>query len=197
MLNNRTGVRRIAVLMGLAESDPQYQRYVSAFTQGLRDLGWVEGRNVRIDYRAAGGDYSRAQALAKELRALKPDLIVPHTDMSVEAFRGETRSIPMVFVSTADPVTAGYVASYAHPGGITTGFTCCAEFSLAGKWLELLKEVVPSIGRVAKDCRAESNRLGPTGWVSISDQFQKAGLKPRPGETFLQQLLKIHAAVSW
>ena len=142
-------VRRIAVLMGLAESDPQYQRYVSAFTQGLRDLGWVEGRNVRIDYRAAGGDYSRAQALAKELLALKPELIVPHTDMSVEAFRGQTRSIPMVFVSTADPVTAGYVASYAHPGGITTGFTCCAEFSLAGKWLELLKEAVPSIGRVA------------------------------------------------
>jgi putative ABC transport system substrate-binding protein len=100
-------VRRIAVLMGLAESDPQYQRYVSAFTQGLRDLGWVEGRNVRIDYRAAGGDYSRAQALAKELLALKPELIVPHTDMSVEAFRGQTRSIPMVFVSTADPVTAG------------------------------------------------------------------------------------------
>jgi putative tryptophan/tyrosine transport system substrate-binding protein len=141
--------KRIGVLLGLAESDPQYQRYVSAFTLALRDLGWQEGRNVQIDYRAAGGDSNRAEAFAKELLGLHPDLIVPHTDMSVVAFRGLTRSVPMVFVSTADPVVAGYVASYPHPGGVTTGFTCCAEFSLAGKWLELLKDVVPGIERVA------------------------------------------------
>jgi putative ABC transport system substrate-binding protein len=135
--------------MGLPASDPQSHRYISAFTQGLRDLGWTEGSNLRIDYLAAGGDMTRARASARELLALKPDLIVPHTDMAVHAFLEQTRSVPMVFVSTADPVTAGYVASYAHPGGITTGFTCCAEFSLASKWLDLLKQVVPSIGRVA------------------------------------------------
>jgi putative tryptophan/tyrosine transport system substrate-binding protein len=141
-------VRRIGVLMGFAESDPQNKVYASAFTLGLRDLG--EGRNVQIDYRAAGGDSSRAQAFAKELLALNPDLVVPHTDMSVVAFLEQSRSIPMVFVNTADPVTAGYgVANYAHPGGTATGFTCCAEFSFAGKWLELLKEVLPSIDRVA------------------------------------------------
>jgi putative ABC transport system substrate-binding protein len=142
-------LKRIGVLLGLAESDPQYQRYVSAFTLTLRGLGWLEGRNVQIDYRAAGGDSNRAEAFAKELLGLHPDLIVPHTDMSVVAFRGLTHSVPMVFVSTADPVVAGYVASYPHPGGVATWFTCCAEFSLAGKWLELLKDVVPGIERVA------------------------------------------------
>jgi putative tryptophan/tyrosine transport system substrate-binding protein len=141
--------RRIGVLMGLPENDPQGKRYLSAFTVGLRDLGWVEGSNLRIDYRAGGGDMDRARTLAQELVALKPDLIVPHTDAAVRAFLEQGRNLPMVFVSTADPVTAGYVASYAHPGGIITGFTCCAEFSLSGKWLELLKEVVPNVHRVA------------------------------------------------
>jgi putative tryptophan/tyrosine transport system substrate-binding protein len=142
-------LRRIGVLMGLPENDPQGKRYLSAFTVGLHDLGWTEGSNLQIDYRAGGGDMDRARALARELLALKPDLIVPHTDAAVRAFLEQSRNLPMVFVSTADPVTAGYVASYAHPGGVITGFTCCAEFSLAGKWLELLKEVVPNVHRAA------------------------------------------------
>ncbi len=167
-------VRRIGVLMGLADSDPQSHVYLSTFTEGLRALGWVEGSNLQLDYRAGGGDMSRSRQFAQELLALKPDLIVPHTDMAVHAFLEQTHSVPMLFVSTADPVTAGYVGSYAHPGGITTGFTCCAEFSLASKWLDLLKQVVPSIRRVAFMFNPDT---APEGGTPFLRDFREAAPK--------------------
>jgi putative tryptophan/tyrosine transport system substrate-binding protein len=140
-------VRRVGVLINLSENDLEAQRLVTAFREGLAQLGWADGRNLRIDYRWAGGDVDRIRAFATELVELSPDVIVGYATPSVVALQQETRSIPIVFVSVTDPVGQGLVASLAHPGGNITGFAVF-EISLGTKWMEALKQIAPNLRRV-------------------------------------------------
>ena len=141
-------MRGIGVLMALAESDPEGQDFVAAFRDGLQKLGWLESRNIRIDYRWAAGNVESMRRFATELVALQPDLILSHTTPSTAALLQKTRTIPIIFAHVADPVGSGFVASFPRPGGNVTGFTIL-EGSLASKWLELLKEIAPRVNRVA------------------------------------------------
>jgi putative tryptophan/tyrosine transport system substrate-binding protein len=141
------GTRRVGVLMNLSEKDLEAQRLVTAFREGLAQLGWIDGGNLRMDYRWASGDVGRIRTLAKELVELSPDIIVGYATPSVVALQQETRSIPIVFLSVTDPVGQGLVASLANPGGNITGFAVF-EFSLGAKWMEALKQIVPGLRRV-------------------------------------------------
>jgi putative ABC transport system substrate-binding protein len=142
-----TRMRRIGVLLGAAADDPESQMRLAAFLQGLQELGWTVGRNVKIDYRWATGDASRMR-YAAELVALAPDVILASTGAVVGVLQQTTRAVPIVFVTAVDPVGAGLVESLGRPGGNATGFAAY-EFSLAAKWLELLKDIAPPITRVA------------------------------------------------
>src|SRR5438128_6362325 len=141
-------VRRIGVLMAFAESDPEGQASVAAFREGLQKLGWTDGRNIRIDTRWAGLDAEAMQRFAKELVALQPDLILSSSTPTTAALLQQTRTIPIIFAIVADPVGSGFVASLPRPGGNATGFTTL-EPTMAGKWLELLKEIAPRVNRTA------------------------------------------------
>ncbi|SDR60649.1 putative ABC transport system substrate-binding protein [Rhizobiales bacterium GAS113] len=141
-------VRRIGVLMGYAESDREGQANVAAFRGGLQELGWTEGRNIRLDARWAAADADLMQRFAKELAALQPDLILTQNTPTTAAMLQETRTIPIIFANVSDPVGSGFVAGLPRPGGNVTGLIDM-EGSMAGKWLELLKEVAPRIARVA------------------------------------------------
>ena len=141
-------MRRVGVLVSRIADDPEEQARLAAFVQGLQELGWTEGRNVRIDYRWAAGDADRSRTYAAELVALAPDVIVAAGSQSVAALEQTTRTVPIVFASVVDPVGAGYVTRLARPGGNATGFTAF-EYSLSGKWLELLKEIAPNLTRIA------------------------------------------------
>ncbi len=141
-------VRRIGVLLAVAESDAEVRANVATFEQTLQKLGWIEGRNARIDYRWGGGDSGRIRAQAKELVSLDPDVILVSTGLALQPLLQETSRIPIVFTQIVDPVGAGLVASLARPGGNLTGFTV-AEFSIFGKQLELLKEIAPHMTRAA------------------------------------------------
>ena len=141
-------MRRLGVLSNIGESDPEAQSMAAALHKGLRELGWVNGRNLQVDHRWGAGNPERIAAFAKELVALKPDVIVAHTTPSVIALRNETNTIPLVFVQVSDPIGTGFVTNMAHPGGSITGFTNF-ESSMVGKWVEMLKEMAPGISRVA------------------------------------------------
>jgi ABC-type uncharacterized transport system substrate-binding protein len=142
-------MRRLGVLMGLPENDPRAQARLVAFREGLQTLGWVEGRNVRIDVRwATTSDTPAMQRWAKELVALQPDLIVSHNTPTTAALLQHTRTIPIVFAVVSDPIGSGFVAGFPRPGGNVTGFTNI-EPTMASKWLELLKEIAPRVARVA------------------------------------------------
>ena len=141
-------VRRIGVLMGIAESDPERQAFVSAFTRALADSGWREGSNIRIDYRWGAGDRDRIRGFAHELVELQPDLIVGHTTPVVAALKQQTRIIPIVFIQVSDPVGSGFISGFAEPGGNITGFTNL-ESSMSSKLVELLKEIAPGVTRIA------------------------------------------------
>src|SRR5262249_5680367 len=141
-------MRRIGVLMPYAADDREGQARVAALLQGLAELGWTDGRNARIDTRWGNGDPARYRRHAAELVALAPDVIVAVTSQVVAALQRETRTVPIVFVGVIDPVGAGLVASLAHPGGHTTGFTVF-EYGLSPKWLALLKEMAPRVTRAA------------------------------------------------
>jgi putative tryptophan/tyrosine transport system substrate-binding protein len=140
-------VRRIGVLVGLDE-DPVSKRFVSAFTQALADLGWTDGRNVRIDLRWGGVDINRIRALAQELIGLQPDIILAGGTLATAALQRETRTIPIVFAGVSDPVVSGIVPRLDRPSGNVTGFAIY-EASLGGKWLELLSEIAPGLKRAA------------------------------------------------
>jgi putative tryptophan/tyrosine transport system substrate-binding protein len=138
---------KIGILMGYPEGDRQAQANVTALRQGLANLGWIEGRNVQIDYRWAGADPDKARAFAKELIALAPEVIVPSTNQVTRIVQQETRTIPVVFAFVGDPVGSGFVASLARPGRNITGFANF-ENSIGSKWLELLEELAPQARRV-------------------------------------------------
>src|SRR6516162_7464523 len=141
-------MRRIGVLMGGAGSDPVDQARLAAFLDGLQQLGWTDGRNVRIDTRWPAGDADRNRTYAAELVGLAPDVILASASASVAALQQASRSAPIVFANVIDPVSAGFVDSLARPGGNATGFTAF-EYGISGKWLELLKEIAPGMTRVA------------------------------------------------
>jgi putative ABC transport system substrate-binding protein len=139
-------MRRIGILLNFEASEGQARK--KAFTQGLQNLGWIEGGNVQIEARWAGDDADRTRRYAAELVALEPDVILASPSPSVAELQRITRTTPIVFANLIDPVGAGFVASLARPGGNTTGFSAF-EYSLSGKWLELLKELAPNVTRVA------------------------------------------------
>jgi putative tryptophan/tyrosine transport system substrate-binding protein len=145
---NSVTVRRIGVLLSLAESDPEGKAQLSGFTQGLTELGWIDGRNLRMEVRWGGGDVNRIRTLARELVALQPDVIVAQGTPVTAALQRETRTIPIVFVVVTDPVGDGFVAGLPHPGGNITGFLT-SESGITAKMFELLTEVAPGLRRVA------------------------------------------------
>jgi putative tryptophan/tyrosine transport system substrate-binding protein len=142
-------VRRVGVLMNLTSDDPEALSRITAFVQGLQQLGWTEGRiNMRIDTRWGAGDAARFHRYAEELLALVPDVVLASGTPAIHALQQATRTVPIVFATVGDPVGMGLVASLARPGGNTTGFTPM-EFGFGAKWLELLKEIAPRVTRVA------------------------------------------------
>ena len=141
-------VRRIGMLMNLAADDPQSVARMTAFVQGLQELGWTHGRNMRIEVRWAAGDADRMHKSAAELISLTPDIILASSGPTVQALLQVTRTVPIVFAQATDPVGVGFVESLARPGGNITGLTNLSG-RLGGKRLELLKEAVPKVARVA------------------------------------------------
>jgi len=141
-------IRRVGVMMGYAEDDPESQSWLAAFKQKLAALGWTEGRNLRIDTFWTAGDINRVTPFAEKLVALEPEVMLSNSTPVTEALHHETKNIPIVFVNVSDPVGSGFVESLPRPGGNVTGFINL-ESSMVEKWLELLKEIVPSLTRVA------------------------------------------------
>jgi ABC-type uncharacterized transport system substrate-binding protein len=141
-------VRRVGVLMSMAADDPDGQPRITAFAQGMRELGWAVGRNLQVDYRWAAGDPDRVRKYAVELVALAPDVILANSTPLVVALQQATPTVPIVFVGVADPVGAGLVESLARPSNNSTGFIVF-EYGISGKWLELLKEIAPRVTRAA------------------------------------------------
>jgi putative ABC transport system substrate-binding protein len=141
-------MRRIGVLTPYSENDPVARAQFNAFVQGLAELGWSEGRNLRMDVRWAAGDLERVRMYAKELVMLQPDVILVDSTPQTAALQRETRTIPIVFVVVSDPVGSGFVAGLPRPGGNMTGFSN-QDPTMGGKWVELLKEIAPNLSRVA------------------------------------------------
>ena len=171
-------VRRIGVLMSTAADDSHGQSYIAAFAQGLQQLGWEVGGNVRIDYRWGAGDTERFRSYAAELVALAPDVILASAASIVADLQQASRTVPIVFVTTIDPVGSGLVASLARPGGNATGFSAF-EFSLSAKLLELLKEIAPRVTRVAV-VRDPSVPAGSGGFAAIQTVAPSFGVELTP-----------------
>jgi putative tryptophan/tyrosine transport system substrate-binding protein len=170
-------VRRIGVLMHLPADDPEVQARIAAFLQGLQELGWTIGGNVRIDYRWAA-DNAERRRYAAELVALAPDIILAFASPSVAALQQATRTVPIVFANVIDPVGAGFIDSLARPGGNTTGFTAL-EYSFSGKWLELLKDIAPRVTRAAV-LRDAANALGSGQFAAIQAVAPSLGVELSP-----------------
>jgi putative ABC transport system substrate-binding protein len=168
-------MRRIGVLMGRAESDPEGQSFAAAFLRGLAALGWMPGRNLKIDYRWQAGDIGQAQAFANELVELRPDLLVANSTSSLSPMHRVTRTIPIVFVGIADPVGQGFVPSLARPGGNMTGFGL-EEPSMGAKWVELLKEISPRVARASVLFNAEIATFARMFLPSMEAAARTAGL---------------------
>ena len=158
----REQVQRIGVLIPLAADDPEGKTRLAAFLQGLQQLGWADGRNVRIDIRWAGAKADDIRKHAAELAELAPDVILAHGTSTVRPLIQATRTVPIVFVNVIDPVGAALVDSLARPGGNATGFIQF-EYSISTKWLELLKEIAPKVRRVAVLRDAANSGTGQFG----------------------------------
>jgi putative ABC transport system substrate-binding protein len=171
-------MRRIGVLNYLTADDPDSSPRVAAFAQALQGLGWIDGRNIQIDYRWGGGDLDRSRKYATELVALGPDVILVSSGSALAALQNVTRTVPIVFVSVSDPVGAGYVASLARPGANTTGFTLF-EYGTSGKWLELLKQIVPAMTRAAV-IRDPSITSGTAQFAAIQAVAPSLGVELTP-----------------
>ena len=139
--------RHIGVLTSLAETDVEAQAWDAAFRKRLVELGWIDGRNVHIDYRWGAGSVDRMRLFTRELVQLNPDALVTISTPATAALQAETRTIPIVFAWVSDPVGSGFVSSLAHPGGNITGFLNI-EASVIGKWLSLMREIAPQVSRI-------------------------------------------------
>ena len=188
------GVRRVGVSIGWNEDDPEAQAFLTAFVRRFRDLGWIEGQNVRFDYRWANGDINRMRMFAKELVNLQPDAILSVTTPTTAALQQETRTVPIVFAVVSDPVGAGFVASLARPNGNITGFIN-VEASLGGKWLRLLKEIAPDLRLVAIMFNPDT---APGGGSYFLNSFQEAAqtLSVKPVVTPVRSDAEIEAAIN-
>jgi putative ABC transport system substrate-binding protein len=171
-------MRRIGVLMNRAADNPEGQAAVAAFRQALQQLGWSDGRNVRIDTRWGANDINRDRRDAAELVALAPDVILASGTPNVAALQHITRSLPIVFVGVTDPVGAGVVDTLARPGGNVTGFMLL-EYSSSGKWLELLKQIAPLVKRVGV-LRDTANPAGIAQFGAIQGAAQSLGVEVSP-----------------
>jgi putative ABC transport system substrate-binding protein len=165
--------RRIGMLMGLVEGDPQASKYSGAFRESLGALGWRDGVNVQIDYRATA-DVDGMRSRAVELISLGPELIVTYTTPATDAARRATPSVPILFVAVSDPIGTGFVESFSRPGGHITGFTNF-EATMGGKWLELMHDIAPSVKRVAMLYNPATANAGASGGVYL--QPMKAAAK--------------------
>jgi putative tryptophan/tyrosine transport system substrate-binding protein len=171
----REKMRRIGVLMNLAGDDAEGQARLAAFLQGLQEAGWAVGRNVRIDLRWGAGDAERYRTYAAELVALAPDVVLAAAGSTIPALLRATRTVPIVFTQTPDPVGAGFVESLARPGGNVTGFTTF-EYGMSGKYLELLKEIAPRVTRAAV-LRDAADPAGIGQWAAIQSMAPSLGLE--------------------
>ncbi len=187
-------MRRIGVLMDTAESNAEGQTRLAAFRDVLRERGWVEGPNLRIDVRWPVGDAERAKRYAAELVALAPDAIFAIANAQLRPLSRETRSIPIVFLGASDPIGGGYVKSFARPGGNITGFTLF-EASMAGKWLSMLKEVAPALTRVAIMVNPETGMLRGTFYLR-EFQTSAAALAVKPMTTTVRNAKDIEATIA-
>jgi putative ABC transport system substrate-binding protein len=174
----REKVRRIGMLMPYAANDPQVQIRNAAFLQGLQQLGWTVGQNVQIDYRWSGGNMDDTRRYAAELVALAPDLIFAPGSATVRPLQQATRSVPIVFVLVVDPVGSGFVNSLARPGGNATGFTSY-DYGIGAKWLEVLKEIAPSVTRAAV-IRDPAIATGLGMWAAIQSVSPSAAIEVSP-----------------
>src|SRR5262245_40796204 len=174
----REQTRRIGVLMNLGSDDAEGQARNAAFLQGLQELGWTVGRNVRIEYRWGAGDAELFRRYGLELVALAPDVILAGGGAVVPSLLQATRTIPIVFTGTPDSVGAGFVESLARPGGNATGFTIF-EYGISGKWLELLKEIAPHVTRAAV-IRDPAIAAGLGLWGAIRSVAPSLGVELRP-----------------
>jgi len=171
-------MRRIGALMSLAADDPEASARVGAFSQGLADLGWTIGRNVRVDYRWFAADTDAARKYAAELVALAPDVVLTSGTQGVTAIQQVNRPVPIVFTVVADPVGAGFVNNLARPGGNATGFMLY-EYSVSGKWLELLKQIAPHVARVAV-LRDQTSPAGVAQFGAIQALTPSLGVQVSP-----------------
>jgi putative ABC transport system substrate-binding protein len=176
-------MRRIAVIVSSAEGDPDAMGRAAALREGMHAFGWVEGRNLHIEYRWGAGDVARAEAHAREMVALAPEVIISNGTPQLAALQRHNRSIPVVFVVVVDPVGAGFVRSMARPGGHVTGFATY-EPELGGKWLDLLREFEPGLGRIAVLGDPEFR-----GFAGLADHV----LARAPGLGLVAQNLTFHA----
>ena len=174
----RERMRRIGVLMSAVEGDPTGLEYITAFAQALAELGWSVGHNVRIEYRWGAGDLDRFRRYAAELVALSPDVVLASAGSIVGALQQASRTVPIGFVTTIDPVGGGWVESLSRPGTNATGFASF-EFSMSGKWLELLKEIAPGVKRVAV-VRDPSVPAGSGGLAAIQTVAPSLGVELTP-----------------
>jgi putative tryptophan/tyrosine transport system substrate-binding protein len=187
-------MRRIGVLMGSAENDPEARAYLSGFRQGLSELGWTDGRNQRVDVRWAV-DVDRIRTFAKELVDLQPDVILTFTTPVTAALQRQTRTIPIVFVAVADPVGAGIVASLSRPGGNLTGFIFTEE-AMGGKCLELLTEIAPSVKRAAIIFNPDTAPGGRSYYYLRSFEAAARLLKVEPITAIVQSDAEIEASIT-
>ena len=171
-------MRRIGALLAQSADDSDALARVSAFAQGLQERGWSVGSNIQIDYRWGAGDLERFRRYAAELVALAPDVVLASAGSIVGALQQASRTVPIVFVTTRDPVGGGWVESLARPGGNATGFTSF-EFSMSGKWLELLKEIAPRLTRVAV-IRDPAVPAGSGGFAAIQTVAPSFGVELTP-----------------
>jgi len=140
-------MRTVSVLLGLGEKDPEAINRIKSFRLGMRDLGWIEGRNVQIDYRFAGTDLESINKNVAEVVQLAPDVIVANSSAAMVALRRATSTIPIVLAVVSDPVGQGFISNLAHPGGNITGFSFI-DINMVGKWVNLLRDVKPNLSRV-------------------------------------------------
>ena len=171
-------MRRIGVLLNSAADDPAAQSRLTAFLQGLQELGWTHGRNVRIDIRWGADDAERVRKSAAELVALGSDVVLTAGSPTTGPLLQATRTVPIVFVQVADPVGAGFVESLAQPGGNATGFASY-EYGISGKWLELLKEIAPGVKRAAV-IRTLATAAGPGQFGAIQAAASSLGVEVSP-----------------